>query len=321
MAVLILGDPGDPHVAKVSSLVQASGGTPLVFHRFLLDHNISLNFDSGEFSAEFSTPVGVLRHEYITSVWFRVKPVSFVSEQSTEQSLGQEFSSKEWGYVLQSLPTLLSHASWINDPIAQQRVANKPYQLSLAQRVGLKIPRTRITNSPNSVLQLFEQAKDVAYKTLANFVFPPDEYIFTTRITQDAVTGRADAIKRAPGIFQEYVQKAYELRVTVVGDEVFATKIHSQNFAATQTDWRRSQLEAAMYEPTDLPASVQDCIHAFHREAGLFYGAYDFIVSPEGTYVFLECNPAGQWLWHEEQTGKPICSSMAKALVAGKCAT
>jgi glutathione synthase/RimK-type ligase-like ATP-grasp enzyme len=286
-----------------------------------LDHQISLSFHEGHFSAEFYVDGCTLPFSEITAVWSRVKPISLVSDAGSEQSLGQEFASKEWGYVLQSLPTLLSHARWINNPVAQQRMATKPYQLFLAQRVGLHIPATRITNNPQSAMQLFHENQEVAYKTLANFVFPPDQYIFTTRISPDALLHRGDAVRRAPGIFQNYVEKAYELRLTIVNQQVFTTKIHSQRFSKTQSDWRRSQLESEMYEPYEMPHEVLTRVQRFHRESGLTYGAYDFIVTPAGEYIFLECNPAGQWLWHEEQTGQPICAAMATTLMDSKNAT
>ena len=36
------------------------------------------------------------------------------------------------------------------------------------------------------------------------------------------------------------------------------------------------------------------------RALGILFGAFDFIVTPEGEHVFLEVNPAGQFLWVEE---------------------
>jgi glutathione synthase/RimK-type ligase-like ATP-grasp enzyme len=46
----------------------------------------------------------------------------------------------------------------------------------------------------------------------------------------------------------------------------------------------------------------------------LNFGCFDFIVTPEGEYVFLECNPNGQWLWIEMETGYDISKIMAKNL-------
>lgn len=317
MGVLILGDPSDPHVARVASLVAEAGEKALVFHRFCLDHQASLRYEEGHFSAEFQTEAGKLLDQDIHAVWSRVKPVAVITDPGSEEWIGQEFASKEWGFLLQSLPMLLSQASWVNDPSAQQRLANKPYQLRLAQNVGLSIPSTRITNNPSTALELFVPDREVAFKTLANFVFPPDKYIFTTRISREEVTRRSRAIQRAPAIFQEYIEKDFELRITVVGQQLFATKINSQRSSSTQTDWRRSQLEQGLYEPTELQPELAARIRAFHDTAGLVYGAYDFVVSKEGEPLFLECNPAGQWLWLEELTGQQISRAVASTLVQG----
>ena len=44
------------------------------------------------------------------------------------------------------------------------------------------------------------------------------------------------------------------------------------------------------------------------------FGAFDFILTPENEFVFLECNPNGQWLWIEELTGMTISQSIANWL-------
>ena len=47
----------------------------------------------------------------------------------------------------------------------------------------------------------------------------------------------------------------------------------------------------------------------------LNFGCFDFIVTPDGEYVFLECNPNGQWLWIEEEPGMKISEAIAEALI------
>jgi hypothetical protein len=39
---------------------------------------------------------------------------------------------------------------------------------------------------------------------------------------------------------------------------------------------------------------------------GLVYGAIDMIRIPDGSYVFLENNPVGQFGWVEGRTGVPL---------------
>jgi len=315
MAILILGDPSDPHVAGVVRCVEEFGIAYFVFHRFCLEHQICLAYDGKALTTDFRIGERLFRDTEIEAVWSRVKPIALAAEPGSEQWLGQEFAAKEWGSVIQSLAMLLEHAKWVNNQQAQQKIANKPYQLRLAQNVGLEVPATRITNNPESVLRFEGDTRELVYKTLTNFIFPPDKYIFTTRVRRDALSESAASVQRAPGIFQEYIPKAYELRVTVVGDKIFPTRINSQQSSATAVDWRRSQLNEGMYEIGELPQIIEGGIRAFHRAAGLVYGAYDFIVTPEGHHIFLECNPAGQWLWHEEITGQPITRAIASELL------
>jgi D-alanine-D-alanine ligase-like ATP-grasp enzyme len=64
-----------------------------------------------------------------------------------------------------------------------------------------------------------------------------------------------------------------------------------------------------------LPADIRDKVSGFMAEAGLIYSCIDFIVTPEGRYVFLESNPRGQYLWIEHYTGMPITEAIADALM------
>lgn len=55
------------------------------------------------------------------------------------------------------------------------------------------------------------------------------------------------------------------------------------------------------------------------RRMGLVFGALDFIVTPEGDYVFLEVNEQGQFLWIEELNPNiPILDMFVQFLTHGK---
>ena len=101
-----------------------------------------------------------------------------------------------------------------------------------------------------------------------------------------------------------------DLRVTVVGSSLFAAAIHSQE------TWYafdfRIDMKAARVEPFDLPDGVRHGLTRLMQSLGLHYGAIDMRQTPEGDVVFLEINPAGQWLFVEDRTGQPITRSMAE---------
>lgn len=163
------------------------------------------------------------------------------------------------------------------------------------------------------VLELFERHDRVIYKTLSSYLIPPHDIIYTNEIFAGNVAANSANIRLAPGIFQQYLHKAFELRVTVVGARVFACRIDSQLDDSTRIDWRRNQFRD-MYDRYTLPGDVQDKILQLHEQMGLHYAAYDFVVEKSGRTVFLECNPGGQWLFIENATGMPITSALAEDL-------
>jgi hypothetical protein len=117
-----------------------------------------------------------------------------------------------------------------------------------------------------------------------------------------------------PGVFQERIRKKHELRITCVGDRVFAARIHSQVESGAALDWRRRQFDV----PCDVLTGdndLENTLLSFHLRTGLVFGAYDFIVTPSDELIFLEVNPSGQWLWLEERTKQPITLAVADALL------
>ncbi|MEZ4456069.1 MAG: hypothetical protein R2882_05895 [Gemmatimonadales bacterium] len=77
------------------------------------------------------------------------------------------------------------------------------------------------------------------------------------------------------------------------------------------------RLNNVPYRPHELPLEVQERILLLMRRLGLEYGAIDFRLTPEGEYVFLEINPAGQFLYIEQATGLPIAAALAGHLARG----
>ena len=125
-----------------------------------------------------------------------------------------------------------------------------------------------------------------------------------------------DQVAVAPVIFQEFVPAEVDLRVTVVGEELFAAAIHSQElpyaldfrlFLETGSGVRMSATAAAA-------TRWKTGLLRLLKHAGLRYGAIDMRRTPDGRYVFLEVNPAGQWRFVEEVTGQPITAAMAGLL-------
>ena len=122
-------------------------------------------------------------------------------------------------------------------------------------------------------------------------------------------------------MFQEYVPKRIEIRATVIEREIFCAEIHSQQSERSRVDWRRYDFDNTPYFPHALPDHVRSKILQFMRRLGLLFGCIDMILTPEGEYVFLEVNQAGQWYWVELLTGLPITEYFVRYLTDSRTRT
>jgi glutathione synthase/RimK-type ligase-like ATP-grasp enzyme len=151
---------------------------------------------------------------------------------------------------------------------------------------------------------------------------PPEDPVVQGEIFTTPLVGYAredfEPVRHSPCLFQEYVPKAFELRVTVVRDRVFAAEIHSQALAATRHDWRRPELSDVPHRPHELPEAIAGRCVCLVARLGLQFGAIDMIYTPSGEYVFLEINPNGQYGWIEDRTGMRISQAIAEALVEAR---
>lgn len=263
------------------------------------------------FDGEIETDGRTVALGDVGSIWCRgLAPLGVPDDLHGNE---RAFAETEAQRMLQALATICD-AHWINHPDNNRRANSKPAQLFVAQRLGFEIPQTLFTNHPDQARAFFEQLeKSIIYKTLSQSLnLDSGEALFTTVVSEKELSN-IELVRACPALFQELVLKSFEIRATVVGDKVFSAKIDSQAHTGTKTDWRRDPLSVE-YEAFDLPEEIQKQIREYMLAFGLEYGALDFIVTEEGDYVFLEINPAGQYLWVEAATGLPITGTLAKAL-------
>ncbi len=122
----------------------------------------------------------------------------------------------------------------------------------------------------------------------------------------------------APAIYQPLLDKDADLRVTVVGGEVFACRIDSQRHEDGRVDWRRAGSALVSVEVFDLDDAIAQRCRALTRKLRLEVAGIDLVLT-QGEIIFLEINAAGQWAWIEEATRLPIAAAIANRLVSGAC--
>lgn len=216
------------------------------------------------------------------------------------------------GGVLSELDVL-----WVNHP-SRESDAIKPRQLNVARKVGLGYPASQVTNKPDAVGDFATTVGGpLATKTLAAaaLVESGRVQIAYTRRVQSTELGDLAGVEATAHLFQAFLPKLCEARVTVIGQHVFAASIHA-NSDATRVDWR-VDYDALDYAVVKPPAPVTAGMLAFLKHFGLSFGAFDFVITPDREWIMLECNPAGAYGWLEQALDLPITSALADLLANG----
>ena len=240
--------------------------------------------------------------------WRRVRPFEVDPSITKEQHRAFVFSETSQAIhgVLDSL-----QCPWINPREADAAAHHKPYQWSVAHHLGLKLPRTLVTTEMQAAREFIEGigTGKVVFKA---FLASIEEWR-ETRLVEKEDLDRLDLVRYAPVIFQEYIA-GVDLRITVIGDAIFAAEIDARN-TSYPVDMRMVVGEGIV-NAVKLPSAVQTTLRKLMRRLNLVYGAIDMRRTDEGEYVFLEVNPAGQWLFVEQRTGQPIAKALAEKLCA-----
>lgn len=326
MTVLLLTETDDTSATLVQHHLARYGADAFIFSTrdFPLSSDITLALDAEGHSC--SLECGGIRHNLtsVGAVWYRLPLPPRTPTLMTP--VHADFARRESVQLLRSIWHLMRNALWVNDWRAVLSADHKPYQLAMAAANGISVPRTIITNNPNDAMTFFRECGGRAiYKTITPYELltardgngcPP--FIFTNLVSEEHLTAHNDRIRYAPCLFQEYIDKCVELRVTIVGSDIFSMEIHSQDHTSSTIDWRcATDPDALEYSACELPEAITHKLLTLMRSLGLLFGCVDMILTPNGEYVFLEVNPNGQWYWVEEKTGLPIASSIARLLARG----
>lgn len=185
---------------------------------------------------------------------------------------------------------------------------SKPFQAQIIARAGFGIPRTLITNAPDRARAFVQEARaqgrEVIFKSASAV-----RSIVRTVTAQDL--DRLDRLRICPVQFQERVI-GRDVRVHVVGDEVFATRI-----TTTGVDYRyasRDEGGSTELEPFDLPPEVAKRAVALSQMLDLPLAGIDLRETPSGDWVCFEVNPSPAYSYYEANTGQPISTAIARYL-------
>lgn len=320
--ILIITSLDDSHADYIIKALNESGHAQDVIRLNTEDFvfNCDVIFDGSSVDVKIRDSKRHFNSKSIKSVWYR-RPDDFKISSSDESV--KAFIRKQSTAFLRGLYFCCHDtALWINPLPALHRSRVKMQQLQLAQRVGLKIPETIITNNADKALNFFQKHGEVCTKSLDEPNFSLDGFMFPmfTRLVsnENEISENADSIQCCPTLFQQYINKNFDIRVAVFGDKLFAFEIHSQEHELSKLDFRGISPHLIEHKLHNLPTEIENRILDFVRKQGLIFSSLDLVLTNDGTYYFLENNPNGQWLWLEFLTKVDLTSQMIRLLVGSE---
>lgn len=261
----------------------------------------------------------------IASVWYRRPDRPDVRDQGEVDRL---FSLQQWTLFQKNFLTVardLVPALWINDPAAAVAAESKLLQLRVAAEVGLEFPEATITNDAGRVAELVRRWGRVVFKTFQGHAWEDRaaQRLYSTDVAVLDASAELPELSIAfcPGIYQRYIDKVCDLRVTMIGERFFTARI-SRRSGGAFVDWRPSILDEEMrVEAVQLPEVTELKLRRLMRRLGLVFGCIDLVQDAAGQLYFLEVNQQGQFLFIEKMLPElPLLQAMSCLLAEGNVA-
>lgn len=276
------------HHKKNNEVIVRINGDDLLNKDFYIDiSNSEFNFNNQK-----------IDNQIVNTIWFRrtfdedfinIEPKIF-NEFDNNKTLQNHLLS-ELGTIYRFLESFLDNSVWINK---YSESINKLKTLKLAEKHGLNIPHTYITNKIEIINKLIIE-NNLITKPISDAVtfYDSDSHymMYTSEVSE---------IKKEGYIFptkvQNKIEKKFELRIFYLNDIFYSMAIFSQNDNKTRVDFRNyNRQKGNRNVPYQLPINIESSLREIVKDLNLKTCSIDMIVSKDEKYYFLEVNPVGQF--------------------------
>lgn len=297
--ILLWGLLTDAPMAQVyEELTRRGAAVFFVDQRLTPDARIELVVDGGV-SGRLCVGGAELPLEHVTAAYFR--PYN-LDEIDTVEHVPRD--SAQWRHLLRFESLLLAWLELapilvVNRPSDMASNNSKPYQIEILRETGLRVPATLLTTSAAAARAFWARQDRLIYKSISS----------TRSIVAELARGRDDSlpdVTHCPTQFQQWVG-GDDVRVHVIGDEVFACRI-----VAPTADYRYSR--EARLEPLELPPKIAAACRAAARRLGFHFTGIDLRRTPDDEWYCFEANPSPGFSYFAAATGQPIAERVAALL-------
>ncbi|MCH8805657.1 MAG: hypothetical protein IH986_06170 [Planctomycetes bacterium] len=252
-----------------------------------------------------------------SNVWYRrperLKSLKF--DDSPEGRYALDECTEAFEGILAHIPP----SKWMNHPAANAHASHKIEQLTTARTLGFRVPDTIVTQDGAALRRFLEEhhgriiVKPMAGGLIERGTNETDSLIYTNPLRPKDLADLAD-LASCPTLFQEYVDKQCDIRITVVDARVHAVELRADDMDGRQRcDIRRNNMQDVAYRELVPPGDVTEPIQRLMNHYNLRFAAIDMAVATSGDWYFLEVNPNGQWAWLDLSCAVNIAASFVEA--------
>lgn len=317
---LLITNAKDRHACAVDHVLRMLGGKPVIVNTATIPSGgplgVTLADDKTHVQlGDYSGP-----SDQIGSVWVRRISKRFVMPEASDPA-DHKHLRDNCRTALHGILRLLDGNFPVN-PLASKTVHSlKIMQLSAARAAGFRVPRTLVSNDYDAISAFIGAVPSVCVKSYYPQGWKSElgNIQAVTTVIDSMHDFERGSFEIMPHIYQEYIPKRAEHRLTIFGD--YATSIMIDIAALkgqAQVDWRSDLSYLSHIRPSQLPDEVIAAAKSVMRSCGLRFGTFDIAETSDGEFVFFEVNEAGQWLWIETSCPEvrllqPFCEFLIQA--------
>jgi MvdD-like protein with pre-ATP grasp domain/glutathione synthetase-like protein len=259
-----------------------------------------------------------VRPQNVAAIWLRrPHPLSVPPAYDPAE---EEHVREEWSEAAEGFFAHVDGHRWMNHPSNNARASHKLSQLTVAQRCGLAIPETLVTQDPQAFRHFWRThdggiiVKPLASGTVERDQSSDDTHIYTSPVSVDMLD-RCDLVTQCPTLVQERIRKRKDVRVCSVDSSLIAVAMTGVDAQGEQRlDIRIHNMLGVRYERVDMPFEVAEGVRRLVVTYGLRFAALDFAIDENGRWIFFEVNPNGQWAWLDQMAQTNITDAIIDAL-------
>ncbi|MFT3936243.1 MAG: ATP-grasp domain-containing protein [Chitinophagaceae bacterium] len=308
--VLFIGIPSESPLQMAISSAERAGIPHLVADQRALHYgNMAIGFNKNKFIAKLQLQDNDYNLEKLSGVYFRMMDYQ-ATPQIDPHSLKYigEDNAKKSGLLHQQLMFWMdiTKVRVLNPPMTMASNSSKPYQAQFIKEAGFKIPPTCITTEL-AAMQAFQQKhQPLIYKSVSA----------VRSIVKELKEGDEPMLKKIAYLPTQFQQKLVgtNIRVHVVGDVLFATKIDAE---ATDYRYARYENKTAELSAHKLPAKIEAACFRVSKQLGLTLCGIDLFLTVNNEYYCFEVNPSPGYSYFQNNTGQDISGAIARWLYYG----